>query len=95
MNENRKNGTTKITNRNEIVREATEFYKISYSDTDQIDRGQRGCPSKITTEDSQILSFLRGEVLKIPDTLKIGRVTWPDAVDNKTLEIMARAIAPL
>ncbi len=34
VNENRKYGPIKITNRNEIGRETTEFYKKLYSDTD-------------------------------------------------------------
>ncbi len=46
VNENRKYGPTKITNRNELVREATEFYKKLYSDMDQINRGERGTPFK-------------------------------------------------
>ncbi len=32
--------------------------------------------------------------MKILETLKIGRVAGPDAIENKTLKMMARAIAP-
>jgi len=87
-----RNGTT-IYDRSRIVEEATCFYEDLYKDSRSLGDSSDNWREHVQNND-QVRAFSVTEVEHVLGKLKRGRAPGPDGIDNNSLRLLNKELAP-